>query len=157
MLSSVDSRTSVRIPNSMPRYSGSGKLGAMAIRRPWRGQPRLVASARGVVFCALLALAGCISTQKIDQPPTSLREAIRNGELVEPGQHVTVVSTSRGELAFRVTEIDRNAIRGKDEEVPIEDVVALRTHRVDLLATAGLVASGYALIAVGVFLGVVLL
>ena len=76
---------------------------------------------------------------------------------MEPGQHVTVVSTSRGELAFRVTEIDRNAIRGKDEEVPIEDVVALRTHRVDLLATAGLVASGYALIAVGVFLGVVLL
>ena len=127
----------------------------MAIRQPWRGQPGL-ASARGVVFFALLALAGCISSQKLDQPPTSLREAIRNGELVEPGQHVTVVSTSRGELGFRVTEIDQNAIRGKDVEVPIEDIVALRTRRVDLLATAGFVAGAYALIGVGVFLGVLL-
>jgi len=131
----------------------------MAIRQPWRWQPSLAAACAAVFFA--LALAGCINTEKIEQPPTSLREAIRNGELVEPGQHVTVVSTSRGELAFRVTEVDRNVIRGKDVgddvEVPIEDIVALQTRRVDLLATAGLVVGWYALIGAGVFLGVLLL
>lgn len=132
----------------------------MAIRQPWRWQPSL-AAARAVVFLALLLLAGCISTEKLEHPPTSLREAIRNGELVEQGQHVTVVSTSRGEVAFKVTEVDTNVIRGKDlgadVEIPIEDIVALQTRRVDLLATAGLVVGWYALIGAGVFLGVLLL
>ena len=132
----------------------------MAIRQRWRWQPGL-AAARAAVFLALLSLAGCIATEKIEQPPTSLREAIRNGELVVPGQHVTIVSTSRGELAFRVTEVDRNVIRGKDVredvEVPIEEIVALQTHSVDLLATAGLAVGWYALIGAGMFLGLLLL
>ena len=122
---------------------------------PWRWHAS-PATIRAVMVFGLLSLAGCISTQKVEQPPTSLREAIRSGELVAPGQHVTVVSTSRGELAFRVTEVDRNAIRGDDVEVPINEIVALQKHRVDLLATAGLAVGLYALIGVGVFLGVLL-
>lgn len=110
------------------------------------------ATACAVMLAGLLSLAGCISTQKFEQPPASLREAIRNGELVVPGQHVTIVSTSRGEQAFRVTEVDRNAIRGKDVEVPIEDIVALQTRRVDWLATAGVAVGYYALMGVGMLL-----
>ena len=128
----------------------------MGIRRRWRWHPS-PARTRAIVFFGLISLAGCISTEKAEQPPTSLREAIRNGELVAPGQHVTLVSTSRGELAFRVTEVDRNAIRGRDVEVPIDDIVAVKTHGVDFLATAGLVVGWYALIGAGIFLGVLLL
>ncbi|MDE0193754.1 MAG: hypothetical protein OXQ90_20580 [Gammaproteobacteria bacterium] len=102
-------------------------------------------------------MAGCISIEKFEEPPPVLRDAIRNGDLVTPGQHVSVVTTSRGELAFRVTEVEGNAIRGREVEVPIEDIVALQTRRVDYLASAGVFVGWYALIGAGMFLGLLFL
>ena len=111
---------------------------------------------RVLILFGLLSLAGCISTQKIEEPPPVLRDAIRNGEVVAPGQHVSIVTMSRGELEFRVTEIDRHAIRGKDVEIPIEDIVALQIRSVDLLATASLAAGWYVLMGLTAYLAVVL-
>ena len=138
------------------RYSTSRGVG---IREPYlraRVDGLCSAIARAIVLFGLLSLFGCISTQKIEQPPSVLRDAIRNGEVVEPGQHVSIVTTSRGELEFRVAEVDRNAIRGKDVEVPIEDVVALQIRSVDVLATASLAAGWYVLTGVAVYLALVL-
>lgn len=105
----------------------------------------------------LLSLVGCISTQKFEKPPSVLQDAIRNGELVAPGQHVSIVTISRGELEFRVTEVDRNAIRGEELEIPIEDIVALRTRKIDFLASASLAAGWYVLTIASAYLAVTLL
>ena len=100
-------------------------------------------TACAVVLAGVLSLAGCVSIQKFEEPPPLLRDAIRDGDFVMPGQYVSVVTTSRGELAFRVTEVDRNAIRGKEEEVPIDEIVALEKRRFDLVKTAGVTVGGY--------------
>lgn len=104
------------------------------------------AATRFLVVVALLPLTGCISVQKFDQPPTVLREAIRNGEIVEPGERVSVVTATQGELVFRVTELDGDAIHGVGVEVPIDDVVALQTQRVDVLRTAAVAVGWYYLL-----------
>ena len=118
------------------------------------------ATVRAVVLLGLLSLAGCISVQKFEEPPLVLRDAIRNGELVAPGQHVSIVTTSRGEMEFRVTEVDRNVVRGirgaEKVEIPIEDIVALQTRRIDFRASAG-VAAGWFIFSLAVnYLAVVL-
>lgn len=103
------------------------------------------AAARVLILLGLLSLAGCVGIQKFEEPPPLLRDAIRNGELVAPGQHVSVVTKSRGELKFRVTQVDRNVIRGREVEVPIEDIVALQIRRADILASSGAAVGWYVL------------
>ncbi|MDE0039680.1 MAG: hypothetical protein OXU77_19300 [Gammaproteobacteria bacterium] len=120
------------------------------IRRPGSG------TARTVMLFALLSMAGCISIEKFEEPPPILREAIRNGDLVTPGQHVSVVTTSRGELEFRVTHVDRKVIRGEEVEVPIKEVVALQTRRIDFLASASLAAGWYVLMVAVAYLALAL-
>ncbi len=105
---------------------------------------------------ALLSMAGCISIERFEEPPPILREAIRNGDLVTPGQHVSVVTTSRGELEFRVIHVDRKVIRGEEVEVPIEEVVALQTRRIDFLASASLAAGWYVLMVAVAYLALAL-
>ena len=114
-------------------------------------------TARAILLLGLLSLVGCISTQKFEEPPPVLRDAIRNGELATPGQHVSIVTTSRGELEFKVVEVDRNAIRGEDVEVRIEDIVALQTRRIDFLASASVAAGWYLLTIASAYLAVALL
>ena len=129
------------------------------VPQPWRRNrvPRLgSASARVVILFGFFSLAGCVSIQKFEQPPPLLRDALRNGELVTPGQHVSVVTTSRGELEFRVTEVDRNVMRGREVEVPIDDIVALQTRRIDFLASASVAAGWYVLMVATAYLALAL-
>ncbi|MDE0193721.1 MAG: hypothetical protein OXQ90_20415 [Gammaproteobacteria bacterium] len=46
-------------------------------------------------------------------------------------------------MAFRVAEVDRNAIRGEEEEVAIDEIVALEKRRFDLVKTVGVTVGGY--------------
>ena len=77
------------------------------------------------VACALAALSGCVSAEKIHQPHDRLRDSIREGEFVQPGDQLVVVTADQRELVFRVTEVDHDAIHGAQVEVPIDEVVAL--------------------------------
>lgn len=92
-----------------------------------------------------LMLAGCMTTTTVTESPEVLRQEIRGGELVKPGDRVSVVTTRTGEHVFTVAEVDADAIRGGGIEVPIDDVVALQKHKVDVVKTAA--AAG------GVYLG----
>ena len=112
------------------------------------------------VFLTVTSFGGCMSVKKIDQPPEVIRENIRNGGLVQPGDRIAVVSASQGERIFVVSEVDKDTIRGEGLEMAIDDVVALEKHAIDPLRTGlaiygGSGVVGFALLGV-VYLGAAL-
>ena len=72
-------------------------------------------------ICVLAMLCGCASTPQ--RSPEIVREDVRSGQLVRPGDQIVVHTVGRGELEFRVTEVDENAIHGVGVEVSINDIV----------------------------------
>ena len=76
------------------------------------------------VACVSATLSGCVIAEQIPRPHETVRDNIRKGELVEPGDWV-VVTAAQQELVFRVTEVDDHVIHGAQVEVPIDEVVAL--------------------------------
>lgn len=84
----------------------------------------------------LASLCGCMNVQKIHQPPATLQENIRNGELVRPGDRIAVVTTSQGERILIVTEVNKDSIRGEGVVVPIDEVVALEKREISAGSTA---------------------
>ena len=105
---------------------------------------------------AVTSLCGCMSVKKIDQPPETIRENIRSGDLVQPGDRIGVVRVSQGERVFVVAEVDKDSIRGEGLEVPIDDVVALEKRSIDPLRTGLAVYGGY-IVALFALLGVAFL
>lgn len=108
------------------------------------------------VFVAVTSFGGCMSVKKVDQPPEAIRENIRNGGLIRPGDRVAVVSVSQGERIFVVSEVDDDNIRGEGVEMPIDDVVALQRHSIDPVRTGLAIYGGYG-VALFALLGVVYL
>ena len=98
-----------------------------------------------------------MSVEKLDYPPEALRDAIRSGGVVQPGDRVAVTSVGGGEVVLVVTEIDDDAIRGADAAVPIEQVIALERRELSPvrtgLAGVGLYALTMVVVATTVFLG----
>lgn len=106
------------------------------------------------VSLAATSLCGCMSVKKINQPPEAIRENIRSGDLIQPGDRIAVVSVSQGERIFVVTEVAEDSIRGEGLEVPIDDVVALEKRSIDPVRT-GLAIYGAYGVALFAVLGVV--
>jgi hypothetical protein len=69
-----------------------------------------------------------------------------SGELLEPGDRVRLVTADEAVHTFRVTEVDRERgiVVGKDNEVPIANIVAVETRETSVGRTALLVGGvGY--------------
>ena len=110
-----------------------------------------------VTVVAWLLLAACTTMVPADLSPDALRQAIRDGSLVEPGTQVAAVTTNGSEHRFQVASVNTEAILGETAageavEVPIDDIVALQLQPVDgkktpLLAVGVGVAVGFATLA----------
>ena len=95
---------------------------------------------------AVVALHGCMTVQKVHQPPDVLRDNIRSGELVGPGDRIAVVTVTEGEQIFVVTDIDQDTLFGDGIEVPIDEVVALEKRRISPTRTGLAVYGGLAIV-----------
>ncbi|MYD99074.1 MAG: hypothetical protein F4X98_17015 [Gammaproteobacteria bacterium] len=85
-----------------------------------------------VVACVVAVLSGCTSLQTSPLEPAQLRSAIRDGSLIEPGEDVWLTTQDGKVHAFKVTSVDVDLVRGallggEPVEVPIDDIVSLRT------------------------------
>ena len=81
-------------------------------------------------------LAACTTMQPAELPRDALRQAIRDGSLVELGAEVAAVTADGREHRFQVSSVGVDAISGETAdgqavEVAIDDIVALRLQRVD--------------------------
>ena len=101
-----------------------------------------------MALVALLAVAGgCTAVKRVDMDPTTLRDELRGGGVVETGDTVTVISEVQGDLTFVVTDVDGEAIRGESElgqpiEVPINEIVALETRKFAPVRTGAAIWGG---------------
>jgi len=97
----------------------------------------------GVAVVAAILMSGCVTVQKAGGSPEALRQAIRAGEVIQPGDRVTVVTTTMGERTFTVTAVEEDSIRDGATRIPIDEVVALEKHRIDAGKTIALVGGAY--------------
>ena len=114
---------------------------------------RLQRQSHGKVGVAwpLLAVAlvsfGCTTLQPTQLPPEELRYGIRSGELVQPGDEISVVTLDGAEYVLVTHDVDDDVIRGELSggeaiTVAIDDLVALRTREVDSARTGLALAGG---------------
>jgi hypothetical protein len=87
----------------------------------------------GLVMASLLA---CTSMRPVEASPEELAARIRQGNVVQVGEKVTIVTKDGRKDQFTVTAIDEFTVKGNKESIPIDDIVALKTKEISLGKTA---------------------
>jgi len=85
-----------------------------------------------------LASSACTTLSLKDATPEEVDRQLLSGELTRPGDRVWLQSTDEVVHEFRVMEIDveQGFVIGRDERVPIADVVAVETREISMGKTA---------------------
>ncbi len=93
----------------------------------------------------MLVAAGCPSLRPVETPPAELQRLIRDEDLIKPGDRVRLVTADGAVHELRVKQIDRDrdAVTGKDEAVPLADIIAVQTREIAVGRTAALAAGVY--------------
>ncbi len=103
------------------------------------------------VAATALLLGGCTSLKPVELPPEELREQVRNGQIVRPGERVSLTTDDGTTHVFDVLEVTGSAVRGDAVDVPIDSIVSVRTPQADpartALAVGGALAAAYVLAA----------
>ena len=86
-----------------------------------------------VLAFAVLASGGT-TLQAVDMPPDRLRDALRDGDVAQPGETVVLVTADGAEHTLEFMEVDAAAdvVRGRADDgavvaVAVEDIVVLRS------------------------------
>ena len=117
-----------------------------------------------LVACLLLMvtfqLAGCTTLQPLADNAETLRNELRTGEAINPGDKVRVVTRDGLSRLLIVTELDQYTLKGHPEGVesedavitlPIEDIVFMEGKKISVGKTAAY-TSGVTVGAVATFL-----
>jgi hypothetical protein len=118
-----------------------------------------------LVACLLLMvtfqLAGCTTLQPMADNAETLRNELRSGEAVQPGDKVRIVSRDGLSRLLIVTALDQNTLKGHPEGVgtedavvtiPIDDIVFMEGKKVSVGKTAAYTGG----ISVGAAIGLVI-
>jgi hypothetical protein len=91
-----------------------------------------------VVFCA-----SCTSLHPTEATSEQIQYRIIHEDLLKSGEQVELVTSDRAVHEFRITDIDREQglVVGKNESVPVSDIVAVKTREFSMGKTA-LLAGG---------------
>ena len=91
-----------------------------------------------------LVATGCTSLKPVELAPATLQEQILSDNIIQRGDRIKVVTSDGVISEFRVTAISENHIRGKNIDIPVQDIVALETRELSGGKTSAL-AGGAAL------------
>lgn len=98
------------------------------------------------------ALGGCMSMKPVDLSREEVREQVRAGKIVRPGDHISITREDGRTADFEVAQVTDQAVKGDGTEVPIDSIVSLRTRQLDrtrsALVVVGTAAVVYAAAAV---------
>lgn len=99
----------------------------------------------------IAACAGCMSMQRVDAPPEVLRDYIRDGVLVQPGDQIVVMTEDGEGIHVDVLSVDEDSIHGhqfpaKKMSVAIDEIVAMRKRDADVGRTILAAGGGYVVI-----------
>ncbi len=108
--------------------------------------PACMRSMKIAALVAVMALTACTSLQEVPLSSEELQARIRAGGLVEAGDRVSLRTADGRELVMEVVEMTRDSLRGDSAEVAIDDIIMLRTERIDPVRSAGAAAGGAVII-----------
>jgi len=103
------------------------------------------------VLMASLASSACTTLKPKEATPDEVQRQLLSGDLLQPGDRVRLVTTDETVYEFRIMaiDLDEGLVIGRDERVPIADIVAVQTREVSMGKTALLVGGlGYSVIAI---------
>lgn len=97
------------------------------------------------VLIGALTSSACTTLSPTEAALEELQRQLMSGELLQRGDRVRLVTSDETVYEFRVETIDleQGIVVGRDEHVPIADIVALETREVSVGRTA-LLAGGVA-------------
>ena len=87
----------------------------------------------------LLVSAGCTTLRPIQGSPIELRQSIRSGALLKPGDQVSIATTDNKTHQFEVIGITAGVIEGKTESVAIDQVASVEKRQFSRGKTVALV------------------
>ena len=111
---------------------------------------------RAIVGLLLIAgCAGCVGMQPVDAPPEVLHDYIRDGNLVQPGDQIVVITEDGESVHIDVSSVDEDFIHGhqlpaKKVSVAIDEIVAMRKRDADVGRTILAAGGGYFVLAAAV-------
>ena len=81
-----------------------------------------------IVCILMLVLAGCTSLKPVELSPQELHAEIKQNQVVHVGDQIKVATSDGKTYKFKVTAITAKHISGENEQVEIEQIVALETR-----------------------------
>jgi len=98
-----------------------------------------------ILFIVLVAGA-CTSMKAVEMPPGQLQEKVAAGEIVKVGDTVQIATSDGQTHRFKVTAITADLVSGKDIQIPVADILAVKTREFSGGKTTALTAGGIGLL-----------
>jgi len=84
-----------------------------------------------MVLAVALGCAGCTTLRTVPGTPEDLRARINSGQLLKPGDRVSIVTTDQITHRFVVSGVADGVIAGRTDSVPVAEVAALEKRGPD--------------------------
>lgn len=82
-----------------------------------------------ISLLSILIISACSSLKPVELSSLELQEQISQGEVLQIGDRVKVITEDGQRHEFRVTEISDSAVIGNDTNIEITQIVALESRR----------------------------
>jgi hypothetical protein len=99
---------------------------------------------RFTVLVALISFAGCTTLRPIEGTPAQLQSRIGAGGLLTKGDRVAIVTADAKTHKFRVRVIGEGIVQGREERVPVDQIVSVQRREFSHAKTVLLVGCGLA-------------
>ena len=91
----------------------------------------------------LLLSSACTSLMPIELAPEQLHEKILTDNIIREGDNVQIITSDGMRHEFKVTSVTQNQIIGKDNNIPILDILALSKSGVSSSKTSAFVGGTF--------------
>lgn len=98
-----------------------------------------------ILWIGVVSCASCTSLKPTEATPEQIQQRITHENLLQLGERVELVTADGVVHEFRISDIDyeQGLVLGKNESVPVNDIVAVKTREFSIGRTA-LLAGGAA-------------
>jgi hypothetical protein len=97
------------------------------------------------IIAATLIASGCTTMKPVEMSADQLQEKISAGAIVNVGDSVQIATKDGKTYKFKVSAVTAEQISGKDIDIPVKEIVAVRTREFSGGKTTALAAGGVGL------------
>lgn len=98
------------------------------------------------ILFVLLVASGCTSMKAVEMSPEQLQQKVAAGEIIKVGDSVQIATSDGKTHKFKVSAVTADLVSGKAIEIPVGDILAVKTREFSGGKTAALTAGGVGLL-----------